>query len=210
MNRAGDPLPNLFAHAASWLLNESPEDIGDPDVGLLFEALGYASAGFPISGCETDPEFLHRGYLLKAASQLERVFELTASAAPGLVSVGAEFDPGLADSMHVGSPKVGVSGVGLSLQEAFQGCIGEAVEYLSQLQTAHDVLELVEPGDPIGGLGQQGKDFLAAFSAYRLCTERELSWHCATRLANGGQVLLPADLCLRRAPEQRKSGHRFR
>ena len=36
---------------------------------------------------------------------------------------------------------VGVSGVGVSLQEAFQGCIGEGIEYLSQLQTRSDVLE---------------------------------------------------------------------
>ena len=35
---------------------------------------------------------------------------------------------------------VGVSGVGLSLQEAFQGCIGEGIEYLSQLQSGSDAL----------------------------------------------------------------------
>ena len=55
--------------------------------------------------------------------------------APGLFSFGAQFDPALADPLHDGSPMVGVSGVGLSLREAFQGCIGEGIEYLSQLQT---------------------------------------------------------------------------
>jgi ribosomal protein S12 methylthiotransferase accessory factor len=202
VNRVGNSLPNPFAHAASWLLGEG--EIDDPDARLLLEALGYASAGFHAGHGETGAEARHRGYLLKAASQFTRVFELTASAAPGLVSLGAEFDPALADAMHAGSPTVGVSGVGLSLQDAFQGCIGEAVEYLSQLQTAHDVLERAGPGDRARGLGSWGEGFLAAFSASRLRPDIELSWHRATRLSDGDEVLLPADLCLRRAPDQRE------
>jgi ribosomal protein S12 methylthiotransferase accessory factor len=202
VNRAGDPLPNPFAHAASWLLGEGGMD--DPDARLLLEALGYMRAGFPAGRGESGPDASHRGYLLKAASQFTRVFELAASAAPGLVSLGAEFDPALADPIHAGSPTVGVSGVGLSLQEAFQGCIGEAVEYLSQLQTANDVMERMGPEDPARGLGSWGEGFLAALSAYRLRPEIELSWHRATRLADGSEVLLPADLCLRRAPDQRE------
>ena len=75
-----------------------------------------------------------------AASRFARVFELAAPDAPGLISFGAQFDPALADPLHAGSPIVGVSGVGLSLQEAFQGCIGEGIEYLSQLQTESDQL----------------------------------------------------------------------
>ena len=39
---------------------------------------------------------------------------------------------------------VGVSGVGLTLRDAFQGCIGEGIEYLSQLQAGTDLL--LKPG----------------------------------------------------------------
>jgi hypothetical protein len=42
--------------------------------------------------------------------------------------------------LHAGCLLVGVSGVGLSLQEAFQGCIGEGIGYLSQFQTGSDLL----------------------------------------------------------------------
>ena len=53
VNRAGDPMPNLFARAASLLLGEDPEDSGDRDVRLLLEALGYAAAAeFPAGGGE--------------------------------------------------------------------------------------------------------------------------------------------------------------
>ena len=121
-------MANLFARAASSLLGDQPRE-ADPDARSLLEALGYAAA--EQDGCESGPQTRHRAYLLNAASRFLRVFELTAPDAPGLVALGAQFDPAMADPMHAGCPAVGVSGVGLSLQEAFQGCVGEGVEYLS-------------------------------------------------------------------------------
>ncbi len=198
-------MPNLFARAASLLLGEGPEDRADPDRWLLLQALGYvAAAEFPAGKGEPGPETRHRACLLKAASRFARVFELTAADAPGLVSFGAELDPALADSLHAGSPAVSVSGVGLSLQEAFQGCIGEGIEYLSQLQTGDDLLEQPGPDDPAAGLGRGTQDFLAALSAHRLRPDSEFSWHRATRLTDRCEVMLPADLCLRRPPRQRE------
>ena len=85
-------------------------------------------------------------------------FRLVAPDAPGLVAFGAEFDPALADPLHAGSPLVSVSGVGLSLQEAFQGCIGEGIEYLSQLQTGATCC-CRRPGEPAALLGPQARDF---------------------------------------------------
>jgi ribosomal protein S12 methylthiotransferase accessory factor len=198
VNRVQDPMPNLFARAASLLSGERPDDTGEHDVRQLLEALDYLPAG------KADPERLHRARLLQAASRFTRVFELAAPDAPGLVSFGAEFDPALADPLHAGSPLVGVSGVGLSLQEAFQGCIGEGVEYLSQLQTADDVLEPGGPGDPVAMLGPHGRDFLAAFSAHRLRSDAEPLWHRTTRLTDGREFLLPADLCLRRPSDRQQ------
>ncbi len=198
-------MPNLFARAASLLLGEEPEDSADPDRRLLLQALGYvAAAQFPAGKGEPGPETRHRACLLKAASRFARVFELAAPDAPGLVSFGAELDPALADPLHAGSPAVSVSGVGLSLQEAFQGCIGEGIEYLSQLQTGDDLLEQPGPDDPAAGLGRGTQDFLAAFSAHRLRPDIELSWHRATRLTDRREVLLPADLCVRRPAAQQE------
>jgi ribosomal protein S12 methylthiotransferase accessory factor len=207
VNSAGDPMPNLFASAASSLLGEYSEDSGSTDVRHLLEALNYwAASEFPAQGRTPDPETSHRAMLLKAASRFVRVFELAAPDAPGLVAFGGEFDPAIADPLHAGSPLVGVSGVGLSLQEAFQGCIGEGIEYLSQLQTGSDLLLPSGPGDPAARLGSQARDFLAAFLAHRLRPSTELSWHPARRLNDGceAETLLPADLCLRRPPDQRE------
>ena len=96
-----------------------------------------------------------------AASRFARVFELAAPDAPGLINFGAQFDPALADPMHEGSPLVGVSGVGLTLQQAFQSCVGEGVEYLSQLQREIDLLH--EPGihDPAERLGPMARELVA-------------------------------------------------
>ena len=88
----------------------------------------------------TDEEALHRARLLQAAAKFIRIFELSVPDAPGLVAFGAEIDPALADPLHAGSPPVSVSGVGSSVQEAFQGCVGEGIEYLSQLHSSADVL----------------------------------------------------------------------
>jgi ribosomal protein S12 methylthiotransferase accessory factor len=193
---------NLFLRAALLLLGDDPEKTDEPDARLLLEALEYAAAEF--EEAESCSETRHRAALLKAASRSVRVFELAAPDAPGLVCFGAEFDPALADPSQAGNPIVGVSGVGVSLQEAFQACIGEGIEYLSQLQTGNDELERAHLGDPAAKLGPQGRDFLAAFLAHRLRPDAELSWHRATRLIDGQEVLLPADLCLRRPPAQQE------
>jgi ribosomal protein S12 methylthiotransferase accessory factor len=194
-------MSNLLARAASSLLGDNPEDTDTSDVRPLLEALGYATAEF--KGAESDSETRHRANLLKVASRFARVFELAAPDAPGLVSVGAEFDPALADPIHAGHPVVGVSGVGLSLQDAFQGCIGEGIEYLSQLQTGDDALEFV-PDDPASRLGPQAREFLAAFSAHRHRPDAALSWRRVTRLTDRREVLLPADLCVRRPLDQQE------
>lgn len=195
-------MANLFARAASSLLGDRPWEAG-ADVRSLLEELGYAAAA-ELDGGEIDPETRHRARLLNAASRFLRVFELAAPDAPGLVALGAQFDPGTADPMHAASSTVGVSGVGLSRQEAFQGCIGEGIEYLSQLQTGDDVLELSGFRDPAAQLGPQAQAFLAALSACRLRDGTELSWYRATRLTDGAAVLLPADLCLRRPPGEQE------
>ncbi len=197
-------MPNLFASAASSLLGDRSEDCDAADVRHLLEALDYGTATAFLEGRESDSETDHRALLLRAASRFARVFQLAAPDAPGLVAFGAEFDPAIADPLHAGSPLVGVSGVGLSLQEAFQGCIGEGIEYLSQLQTGSDVLLSCGPGDPAAELGPQASDFLAALSAHRLRPDADLSWHAVRRLTDHCEILLPADLCLRRPPDQRE------
>jgi ribosomal protein S12 methylthiotransferase accessory factor len=207
VNSAEDAMSKLFASAASRLLGDRSQHSDTADANRLLEALNYVTANeLATHGRTSESETRHGALLLNAASRFVRVFQLAAPDAPGLVAFGGEFDPAIADPLHAGSPLVGVSGVGLSLQEAFQGCIGEGIEYLSQLQTGSDVLLPSGPGDPVAKLGARARDFLDAFCAHRLRPGADLSWHPVMRLTDRCEVeaLLPADLCLRRPLHQRE------
>jgi ribosomal protein S12 methylthiotransferase accessory factor len=194
----------LFLNAAELLLGRQPDPTGDHDARLMLQALGYAVPESGAPGEATAPETVNRAHLLKAASRFARVFELAAPDAPGLISFGAQFDPALADPIHAGSPIVGVSGVGLSLQEAFQGCIGEGIEYLSQLQSGSDALLEAGFDEATAGLGDPALAFITALEQRRTRADTGLSWHRATRQADGHEVLLPSDVCVRRPPAQRE------
>jgi ribosomal protein S12 methylthiotransferase accessory factor len=198
-------MSNLFAQAAALLLGEQPERAAvdtQSDAGALslLRELDYAAE----DGAEPGAATGHRARLLKAASRFLRVFELAAPDAPGLVCFGAQFDPVIADPMHLGDAPVGVSGVGLSMQEAFQSCIGEGLEYASQLQTAADVLVRSASADAPARLSPHARELIAAFLAYRSHPEAELAWCRARSLNDGSEVLLPADLCLRRPPDRQQ------
>ncbi|WP_024508198.1 YcaO-like family protein [Bradyrhizobium sp. ARR65] len=192
-------MTDMFTNAALLLEGKQPEGEPDGPAQDLLEALGYAPAGVA-GAADIDGETRHRARLLRTASRAVRIFELSAPDAPGLVSLGAEFDPALADPLHQGSPVIGVSGVGLSLQQAFERCIGEAIEYLSQLQTSNDALLQSGLGEHIASLDPQSRSLVATLVATRTDADAELSWHPAKRLADGSEIWLPADLCLRRPP----------
>jgi ribosomal protein S12 methylthiotransferase accessory factor len=182
-----------FATAAALLRGQQPEDAGVLEAHGLLEDLGY---GVP-AGTGPDEETLHRARLLEAVGQFVRIFQLGAPEAPGLFCFGAEVDPASVDPIHRGSALLGVSGVGFSMQEAFQRCVGEGIEYLSQLQSGSD--RLVPSGDG-RGTARLLPDFVARPAGG---ADPDLSWYAARRLADGREVLLPADLCLRR-PEAKR------
>ena len=115
MSGTENSMQELFERAASLLLGNEVDAAGDHDARLILHALEYASE----SSNRIDSETANRAHLLIAASRFARVFELASADAPGLFSFGAQFDPALADPLHGGSPMVGVSGVGLTLRDAF-------------------------------------------------------------------------------------------
>lgn len=200
MSGTDNSTAKLFISAANLLLGERSDAAGDHDAKQMLRALDYA---VPEPAAQDSPETLNRARLLMAAARFTRVFELAAPDAPGLVSFGAQFDSAIADPLHEGSPMVGVSGVGASLQEAFQGCIGEGIEYLSQLQSRSDVLVEADVGQAAAVLGPPALELIADLSKRRTRPDRKFSWHRATRSSDGCDVLLPADICVRRPLSQR-------
>lgn len=199
MSGTENSMQEVFARAASLLLGNALDAAGDHEARSVLQALEYEAE----STSRIDAKMTNRAHLLIAASRFARVFELAAPDAPGLISFGAQFDPALADSLHAGSPIVGVSGVGLTLQEAFQGCIGEGIEYLSQLVTGADLLLQLPADEWREKLGPRALELVACLAARRIQPERALSWYRATRPADAGEVWLPADICLRRPAAQR-------
>ena len=199
MSGTVNSMQELFARAASLLLGNASDADRDRDVANVLQALEY-----PVNFAKRiDPQTTNRAHLLIAASRFARVFELASPDAPGLISFGAQFDPALAAPLHEGCPIVGVSGVGLTLQEAFQGCIGEGIEYLSQLQAETDLLLTGGVDERRGSLGPQALALVSDLSQRRIQPERVLSWCRATRSADGSEAWLPADICLRRPPARR-------
>ena len=181
-------MAKLFATAAALLRGQQPEDAWLGEAQGLLRDLGYGLS----AGTGAGDERLHRARLLEAAGQFVRMFQLASPEAPGLFCFGAEVDPATMDPIHRGSALLGVSGVGFSMQEAFQRCAGEGIEYLSQLQSAADRLL---PAGPDGGPACLLPDFVARLAGG---PDPQLSWYPARRLTDGTSVLLPADLCLRR------------
>ncbi len=195
---------SLFAGAASLLLGDKPEGASGGACLRLLEALGYARPDRSSAGeAEFDAETVHRARLLRAASQFIRIFELNAPEAPGLVGLGAEIDPALADPLHAGSTPVSASGVGLTLQQAFQACVGEAVEYLSQLETSGDSSRFSCPSSAPPLLDPAAQDLVKALASFRGEPGAGFSRYPAIRLSDRTEALLPADLCLRRPPSRR-------
>ena len=195
MDNQGGP---LLGATAAVLAGAPPS--GDPlesKAKALAEALGYLDS--------SPSERAAAMALLRSGARLKRVFQLHAPDAPGLVVFGGEADPALlgldGSDGEVGS----LAGSGLTLRAALEGCLGEGVEYLSQVEWGDEAL-VKGPTAAIGhGLGPEDRQMLLARLSIEPRGDGEpvLDWLSARRLGDGASVLVPADLCLRRPAGRR-------
>jgi ribosomal protein S12 methylthiotransferase accessory factor len=144
----------------------------------------------------------HRMALLRAAANFRRIFTLNAVDAPGLVALGAEVGPPTTGA--AGAQPGSVAGTGFTFRQAFETCVGEAVEYLSQFAMPDDtVMRLTEPAI-LAETTPQMKTLWQNLHPYRRDPRAETTaWVAAADLSDGRPVLMPADLCLRRPAHQR-------
>ena len=187
----------LFERLAASLAGEKhPESEGD--TAAILAQLEYSP--------DRDADIVLRRQritLLKAASRFSRVFRLGSPDAPGMFFFGAEVSPGIVDPMHRQHPRISASGAGPSLRQAFEGCIGEGVEYLSQFEIADDKPRRMALPDGLASLDTQSGHMVSRLlrgSAGPV--PDQIDWIEATQLSSGQRVLFPADLALRRAPER--------
>jgi ribosomal protein S12 methylthiotransferase accessory factor len=135
---------------------------------------------------------------LRSAAQFRRLFRLPVPDAPGLTFFGAEADPACLGPQNAGLPVGGFAGSGLDPRRAFESCVGEGIEYLSQFAQPDDKLETrslrAEALDPgVSGFVE------AVFAACGVPVDRAIDWMPVRRITDGAASWFPADLCLRRA-----------
>jgi ribosomal protein S12 methylthiotransferase accessory factor len=188
--------PELFAKAAQAL--RGTRDVDD-EIEALLLALGYGVD----DDDQAEPELRQRrAALLSLAGRLNRIFQLHAPTAPGFVFFGAEVSPDIAGPLHANGPLASVTGKGTTLRQAFEGCVGEAAEFLSQLETDDDEPTRADEGEALALLDGRSRDYVA--NLVKVCsTGRPIDWLAATRLSDGAPALLPVDLVLRRNPSRR-------
>jgi ribosomal protein S12 methylthiotransferase accessory factor len=170
----------------------APGELDDP-VRQLISSLEYdrgAVAGEP----------MHRAAMLRAAACFVRLFQLVAAEAPGLVCFGAEVETVFGGAGMESPPRRwSVSGTGLTLRAAFEGCIGEGVERLSLVGGAQHPISSATPADHLSNFAPATSAALSRLVG----TDQAIDWVAATRLSDGTPAWLPADLCLLRDPARR-------
>lgn len=185
---------NQFARLAAYL-TDAPAHARDDELDAILGKLDY----LPRDGIEP-PETRNRIALLKAAAQFSDVFQLVSRDAPGVTFFGANIRAAGVDSTFLHQARSSASGAGLSLRQAFESCIGEGVEYLSQFETGLDRLTPGAIEDGLAGFDPASRAVLTEFT--RLSVRNNVDWIEARQLSSGRSVRFPADLCLRRLPER--------
>jgi ribosomal protein S12 methylthiotransferase accessory factor len=192
MESSSAGLTHVFGRAAEYL--SAAASVPPPDdVAALLQMVEYDSD-------PGDPEAAaNRIALLRAAARFSRVFQLGAPEAPGLFFLGAEASPGMIASGHAQAPLAGVGGMGLSMRAAFESCIGEGVELLSQFEAGDEALVSSSAGEMQDAAEGQGRDLLESLLSG---TGNGTTFDCltATGLTSDRTLVVPAEICLRRLP----------
>jgi ribosomal protein S12 methylthiotransferase accessory factor len=138
--------------------------------------------------------------MLHAGAAFRRLFRLLMPDAPALMFFGGEVDPASLGPHNAGLPIGRVAGSGLDPRRAFEACVGEGMEYLSQFAQPSDRLETGTVDVFAKTLDPASYRFVeAVVSACGISAGQSLGWMPARRLADGATCWFPADLCLRRA-----------
>ena len=194
---------NLFRQLAACLatgraIPDRGSEVGASDAKAILEKLEY----LPVDEKRPD-QVRHRVALLEAAGRFTRVFQLEFPDAPGVTFFGAELSAAGLDKAHLHQASSSASGAGLSLRQAFESCIGEGVEYLSQFETAHDRLQEATIEHGLADFDAASGEMLAAFLRASTGPRSEkIDWIEAVQMSSGRPVRFPADLCLRRTAER--------
>lgn len=196
MGELQNPLAGRLEEAASILAADPTTVDANARDSSLLRYLGYDDG----NTAQADG----RARMLRAAARLRRLFLLPVPDAPGLIFFGGEADPATFGKTYEGLPIGNLAGSGLTPQRAFESCVGEGVEYLSQFLRIDDLVAL----GPLTIHGDASDEHVRRFIADTLAAssveaDRPIAWVKANRLSDNTKVHFPLDLCYRRrASEQ--------
>ncbi len=197
--------PQIFREAAAIMAGR-PDGGPEPQTEAiaLLAALGYRPGND--SEAADAVTAANRQALLRLAAQLRMLFRLSPPDSPNLVFLGGEADTGPVEGDDGPHDTVSLAGAGLTLNEAFERCVGEGVEYLSQMAAEADIVCRGRPSDVPHGL-RRGvlSEILAMLASGADVGDLNIDWVAGRCLASADPILLPADLCLRRSESERDS-----
>jgi ribosomal protein S12 methylthiotransferase accessory factor len=188
-----DQQDNVFARAASFLANRAKTSAAaPPDAKALLERLSYRPLAEPASESPDRPDHAvqaNRIALLRVAANLDHVFDLASAAAPGLFLTGAQF--------VMDQDRFSATGAGLDPASAFEACLGETIEVLSQGAARHRSRLVTAEALPACDAG-----LLAELRAQSTAPDASEGFIEGYALAEDGSfsgppVGIPASLCLR-------------
>ena len=186
--------PRLDAAAGALISDATLAGLSDANSSIL-RYLGYDDGNAAAAE--------GRARMLRAAARLHRLFLLPVPDAPGVVFFGGEADPALLDPRQVGSPVGSLAGSGLSPQRAFEACVGEGIEYLSQFVRADDAIEFGPLANYSEVYDPDTHRFISAVLAFtKVDPGKSIAWIAARRVRDGAPVRFPVDLCCRRPASQ--------
>lgn len=130
--------------------------------------------------------------LAALAGRLARTFIVDSQWAPGFCCVGAEVALSADQQQAYAAPRLSVTGSGETLGAALVSCLGETADRLSDGARPGDIRTREAPADAVttGWIAQ-------------VIPQKQIEWIGAHDATTGADVVLPADLCIRRRPEQR-------
>jgi len=183
-----ETLPEVLGKSADVLEGGSDPRFSAADdraVGLL-RRLGYLLDD-DVSG-DADGARQHRIRMLRAGAMMKSLFLVPMPLAPRLFLMGGMAHPDVFGEGFAESLGASVSGTGATLRQAFESCVGEGVELLSQFEQPGDIVaashavRVVDPF-PSASVNSQGFDRMRTVEG--------------VHLLSGQSVHIPADRCLR-------------
>jgi ribosomal protein S12 methylthiotransferase accessory factor len=164
MSEQQNPLAAQLETAAATLTSDAaPAEIGDNGVSIL-RYHGYDDGNVA--------EAAGRARMLRAAAKLHRLFLLPVPDAAGVVFFGGAADPAILAPGQAGAAIGSLAGAGLSPQRAFEACVGEGIEYLSQFVRAEDAIEFGLLADYRDAYDPDTGRFISAALAFCRCRSR--------------------------------------